>query len=75
MSEEFQAIYEQGVLRLDQPLTLPDHSRVSGIVVALTSSTPSSSAEDFDRELEALSMDVPLLPEDFSRADIYMDHD
>lgn len=31
--------------------------------------------EEFDTELEALSIDGPSLPPDFSRADIYSDHD
>lgn len=32
-------------------------------------------SEDFDAELDALSFHGPSLPEDFSRADIYCDHD
>lgn len=32
-------------------------------------------AEKFDRELEELAFDGPPLPENFSRADIYDDHD
>ena len=34
-----------------------------------------SSAAEFDRELEPLLFDGPSLPADFSRADIYADHD
>lgn len=33
------------------------------------------SEEEFDKQLHELSLDVPLLPNDFSRADIYLDHD
>ncbi|MEX0611818.1 MAG: hypothetical protein WD738_19910 [Pirellulales bacterium] len=33
------------------------------------------SADDVEREFEELSLDVPPLPADFSRADIYLDHD
>ncbi len=78
MNEEFQATYEHGVLRLDQPLALPDHSRVAGVVIALT--TPSvpvtaGSDDDFNSELDELALNVPVLPADFTRADIYADHD
>jgi len=33
------------------------------------------SAEEFDSEVDALSIDGPTLPANFSRADIYADHD
>jgi hypothetical protein len=33
------------------------------------------SLEDWEAELDALSIDGPTLPSDFSRADIYIDHD
>lgn len=33
------------------------------------------SATELDRQLEELSLDVPPLPADFARADIYLDHD
>lgn len=33
------------------------------------------SPEDFDAELDALTIDSPSLPVDFSRADIYADHE
>jgi hypothetical protein len=36
---------------------------------------PPLSAEELDRQLDHLSLDVPPLPADFSRADIYLDHD
>ena len=36
---------------------------------------PRISAEEMQRELDELSLDVPPLPADFSRADIYLDHD
>ena len=46
--------------------TLALHSRA-----AMTEAT----AADFDAELEPLLLDGPTLPADFSRADIYLDHD
>lgn len=36
---------------------------------------PALSAEEVQRQFESLSLDVPPLPADFSRADIYLDHD
>ncbi len=81
MSQEFNATYEHGILRLDAPLALPDKARVTGIVSNVESSdtTPvhqdSISPEEFERLLDELAMDVPPLPQDFSRADIYLDHD
>ena len=33
------------------------------------------SPDELERQLEELSLDVPPLPADFSRADIYLDHD
>ena len=35
----------------------------------------SGPAADFEKELEPLLFDGPTLPADFSRADIYRDHD
>ncbi|MBI2824915.1 MAG: hypothetical protein HYX69_09545 [Planctomycetia bacterium] len=37
--------------------------------------SPTLSAEDFDRLLDSEVTDTPGLPVDFSRADIYADHD
>lgn len=81
MSQEFHAIYEGGMLRLDTPLALPDQTRVTGIVsnVAPAATQPvaanSLSLEEFERQFDELALDVPPLPADFSRADIYLDHD
>ena len=36
---------------------------------------PCPSQEELDAELEQLALDLPTLPEDFSRADIYDEHD
>lgn len=36
---------------------------------------PGTSAADFDEELESLLFDGPTLPADFSRSDLYRDHD
>ena len=81
MSQEFYAIYEHGVLRLEKPLALPDQTRVTGVLRNLAESETSADAttqfsvDEFDRMLDELAVDVPLLPADFSRADIYLGHD
>ncbi len=36
---------------------------------------PAFSVADFERELDELATDAPTLPRDFSRADIYAEHD
>lgn len=46
-------------------------------LLILPTSKPNSEAsqEELDAELEQLALDLPTLPEDFSRADIYDEHD
>jgi hypothetical protein len=82
MSQEFQATYEHGILRLDVPLSLPKQTRVTGIVSNVESAaTPSvaqkpMSDEEFERRFDELAMPLRgTLPADFSREDIYFDHD
>jgi predicted DNA-binding antitoxin AbrB/MazE fold protein len=85
MSQQIDAIYVDGVLKPLVPLALPDQARVKLIVDATVvqgSVEPDQSgtganggASEFDRELEPLLFDGPSLPMDFSRADIYADHD
>jgi hypothetical protein len=82
MGQEFHATYEHGILRLDVPLLLPEQTRVTGIVSNVDSSIVSGtgqaeiSPEEFERLLDELALnDVPPLPADFSRTDIYLDHD
>ena len=81
MNQEFQAIYEHGVLRLDKPLALPDQTRVAGVLNnigegrTVADESKHFSLDEFDRMLDELALDVPPLPADFSRADIYLDHD
>ena len=84
MDKTFHATYEHGILRLDSPLGLPEHARVTGLVIGVDdqqSEKPralqSDVADDeFDRMLDEFSMSggAPLAA-DFSRADIYSDHD
>ena len=37
--------------------------------------TRSPNLDEFEAELDALVLDLPTLPSDFSRADIYDEHD
>jgi hypothetical protein len=82
MSVEFHATYEHGILRLDVPLALPEQTRVTGVVsnveppAILSADEDQMSPEEFERQLDEVALDdVPPLPPDFSRADIYLDHD
>jgi predicted DNA-binding antitoxin AbrB/MazE fold protein len=82
MSQEFHATYEQGILRLDQPLALPEQTRVLGVVKEESLEAGANlplfetlTDDEFERELDSLSWEVMPLPPDFSRADIYSDHD
>lgn len=84
MDKTFFATYEQGVLKLDAPLSLPEHARVTGLVMkvdaqpgeavqAVRSDLPD---DEFERMLDEFSIGRGRpLPADFSRADIYSDHD
>lgn len=82
MSGPFEAIFEQGILRPLTPLGLPDQSHVKltidslGATERLKRPTEIVNARgDFETQLELLLFDGPSLPADFSRADIYADHD
>jgi predicted DNA-binding antitoxin AbrB/MazE fold protein len=94
MSEQIDAIYDNGVLKPVMPLALPDKARVKLTIDAASVSEPAekiagqkgverekgaaegdTADRDFDRELDALLFEGPSLPADFSRADIYADHD
>ncbi len=83
MTRIVQAIYENGVLRPLEPLSLPEKQLLT---IAITEAelaakdaaeTPALSHEEFDRLLDELASGptLPILPPDFSRADLYADHD
>jgi predicted DNA-binding antitoxin AbrB/MazE fold protein len=81
MNERVDAIYDHGVLRPLAPLNLPEMARVR---VTIDAESASAAVEvvakdghggDFESELDALLFSGPTLPSDFSRADIYADHD
>ncbi len=82
MSQQIDAIFDHGVLKPLGPLNLPDqaHVRVTVDQESKDAGPRSSTAhpamnQDFDSALEPLLFDGPSLPADFSRADIYADHD
>lgn len=57
MSEEFQAIYEDGVLRLSKPLDLPEQSPVRVIVIAPSeraSFAETATTEEIQKQRQAL---------------------
>jgi predicted DNA-binding antitoxin AbrB/MazE fold protein len=88
MNRSVQAVYENGVLRLLEPLPLPEREVVTVTIAdevqakngATVSSIPESVAlsdDEFERLLDELASGptLPHLPADFSRADVYADHD
>ncbi len=76
MFQQVQAVYEGGVLRPLAPLSLPEHAEVTiDIQLSVPVQRAVMSDEEFRRRLAELSTDGPSLPADFSRADIYADHD
>lgn len=75
MSIEIDAIYDHGVFKPLVPPALPDQARVKLTVEPEPADNATSATADFDAELEPLLFDGPNLPPDFSRADIYADHD
>ncbi|MBW3595743.1 MAG: hypothetical protein KY475_00545 [Planctomycetes bacterium] len=61
------------VIATARQMTVEEYLRsLAASEVALLNNEP---VTDFDRELEPLLFDGPNLPADFSRADIYADHD
>jgi len=76
---EIGAIYEAGVLKLDEPLPLPERQRVTVTVREEPREIKQGAlrAAEFDKELDALSADLRLvsLPPDLSRSDMYLDHE
>jgi predicted DNA-binding antitoxin AbrB/MazE fold protein len=78
------AVYENGVFKPTQPVALPEATEVEFVpqVVSPTVqpafiSDPNPSPEEFRRILDAMAgrPGGKPLPPDFSRADIYDDHD
>lgn len=87
MTRNVEAVYEHGILRPLEPLDLPENERVTVTIQdhlesenrASWPAVPDAvlSDEDFERLLDELASGpaLPHLPADFSRADVYRDHD
>ena len=56
----------------DKGMSVADYLRT---LVPSKDATPRQDWDELEQEILALSTDGPSLPEDFSRADIYADHD
>jgi predicted DNA-binding antitoxin AbrB/MazE fold protein len=78
------AIYENGVFKPKEPVALPEQTEVvfeprvvDQKVEPMLLSDPDLSPEEFGRLLDEMAARPPgkTLPSDFSRADIYDDHD
>ncbi len=85
-----QATYRNGAFYPDQPLKLPENTPVQVIVVpqpaeknelsreeiiALRPTSPKITSEEFRARIAKYAVSVGSLPPDFSREDIYSDHD
>lgn len=79
-----QATYRDGAFYPVHPITLPENTRVEVSVpaqlsreeiIALRPKAPKFTGEQLDALLDKFHIAGPSLPENFSRADIYSDHD
>jgi hypothetical protein len=81
MSLEFDATYRDGALHPAEPLDLPNNAPVRVVVLpaaaplAIPPTKPLITVEEFDAIFANNRFSAPPLPDDFSRADIYSDHD
>ena len=89
MSIQIEATYRDGVIHPNQPLDLPDNTPVSVVVpvvksqakltreeiIAMRPKAPKITVEEFHALLDKYAVSVGGLPTDFSREDIYSDHD
>ena len=90
MSIQVHGTYRAGAIHPDQPLALPDNTEVNVVVVPVGDATqraaredieairpkaPRFTAEELHQRLARFSVRVGSLPPDFSREDIYSDHD
>ena len=89
MSIEIDATYRDGAFHPNQPLQLPENTPVHVVVTPKTAGQPLSreeilarrpkspriTPEEFDALIKKHGVSVGSLPPDFSREDIYSDHD
>jgi hypothetical protein len=78
MSLEFDATYRDGAIHPAVPLGLPENTPVHVTVAPASPNAPPSprlTVEEFDALFQQRQFSAPPLPDDFSRADVYCDHD
>lgn len=89
MTIEIDATYRDGTFHPKEPLQLPENTPVLVVVTPKTAYQPLSreqilatrpksprfTAEELNALLDKHSFSAPSLPDDFSRADIYSEHD
>jgi hypothetical protein len=89
MAIHVHATYRAGLIHPDQPLDLPEDSEIDLTVVPIAPENGAASAaekvvrppaprisvEELRERLAKYAVSVQPLPPDFSRADIYRDHD
>ncbi|HMP07765.1 MAG TPA: hypothetical protein PJ982_15550 [Lacipirellulaceae bacterium] len=89
MSFEFDATYRDGAIQPDVPLNLPNNTpvhvtvatkpsaprRTGDEIVARRPKSPRITPEEFRALIANHAVHVGTLPPDFSREDIYSDHD
>jgi hypothetical protein len=82
MTIDIDATYRDGAIHPNVPLNLPDNTPVRVHVVAKTQQeeivlppSPRFTAEELRERIAKYGVSVGTLPPDFSREDIYSDHD
>lgn len=89
MTIDIDAAYRDGAIHPDVPLNLPENTpvRVRLVpkpdpfpktreeIIAIRPKSPRITPEEFDEIIKKHSVSVGSLPADFSREDIYSDHD
>ena len=82
MSIDIDATYRDGVIYPASPLSLPDNTPVRLVVMSKLQTQPTTlppsprfTVEEFRARIDKYGVSVGTLPPDFSREDIYSDHD
>jgi predicted DNA-binding antitoxin AbrB/MazE fold protein len=82
MPIDIDATYRDGVIHPESPLDLPNNTPVHVVVVAKRQHekrtpppSPRFTAEELRERIEKYGVSVGTLPCDFSREDVYSDHD
>lgn len=79
-----EATYRDGAFHPVHPISLPENTRVEVSVpaqlsreeiIALRPKAPKITVEEFDAIMKRNKLSAPSLPVDFSREDVYSDHD